>query len=116
MKTLNQRIKELAFEVATDYKPWEENLEPQKYFEAGYRRGAGQMAKYFEHLHPLLFWTVKVFGDDGFRTYNVPATSARDAQLMAFILDDGCEGPVVESGEMELAKMYAEIISKRTVE
>lgn len=69
--------------------------------------------------HQIRMWEMKVFDDTGHepRIYTVPATSGRDAQLMAFILDRGIEDAkygrsgVVERGELELARMHTEIIS-----
>lgn len=119
-ETLNQLIKNQAFECKVDYKPWEEDLPPQDYFEYGYVRGAEWFRK-SEKLHPVRMWTVKVFDDheteDSPRTYTVPATSSRDAQLMAFILDRGLEdakygdGGIVERGEMELALVHSEVVT-----
>ncbi len=38
----DQEIKDLAFEWATDYKPWNDRLTPQKYAEYGYEQGYRQ--------------------------------------------------------------------------
>jgi len=35
----NKEIKELAFEWAVDYKPWETDLSPQEYAEYGFEMG-----------------------------------------------------------------------------
>lgn len=34
-----KRIEDLAFEWATDYKPWDDDLSPQKYAEHGFLQG-----------------------------------------------------------------------------
>ena len=34
-----KRIEDLAFEWAVDYKPWEDDLSPQKYAEYGFIQG-----------------------------------------------------------------------------
>ncbi len=120
-RTLNQVIKDMAFESKVDYKPFEDDLEPQDYYERGYQVGATALAEYHDELHPVKMWQVLVFDDhenyNGPRLYTVPATSGRDAQLMAFILDHGIEddryrhSSVVERGDMELAQMHTEILS-----
>jgi hypothetical protein len=38
-KTRYKRIENLAFEWAVDYKPWEDDLSPQKYAEYGFIQG-----------------------------------------------------------------------------
>ena len=39
------KIKERAFDVSVDYKPNDNDLEPQKYFEEGYYQGQKEMLK-----------------------------------------------------------------------
>ena len=55
MKSSNE-IKELAFEWATDYKPWQEDLEYREYarygYEAGYERALEDMKRF---LKPPVF-------------------------------------------------------------
>lgn len=120
-RSLNQIIKDTAFEVAVDYKPWEDDLEPQKYFEAGFVRGATYVAEHHTELVPVRMWQIRVFDDHDAgrepRLYTVPASTAKDAQLMALILDMGLENAkynqssVVERGEMELALVHTEVVS-----
>jgi hypothetical protein len=44
-----EEIKSLAFEWATDYKPWEDDLPPQKYAEYGFEQG--------------FLWAVKIYNE-----------------------------------------------------
>ena len=95
-------------------------MSPQSYYDRGFVQGAEWLSNSHEH-HQVRMWQIKVFDDhdtyNGPRTYTVPATSGRDAQLMAFILDRGIgddrygHSGTVEQGEMELARMHTEIIS-----
>lgn len=70
-----------------------------------------------QFINPRRF-TVRVFDDNGetSRVYGVPASTRVDAQLIAFILDQGIEaakyggGCVIESGEVELAKMHTKVV------
>ena len=69
-------------------------------------------------------WIVKVFDEHGddYRIYSVIATTNWDARLLAFVLDKGIEldqgiglekyrkSSVVEWGELELTKLYTEVV------
>lgn len=64
-------------------------------------------------------FAIKVFDDHkagASRDYSVPAETELDARVLAFVLDGGLErskygrGGTVEDGEVELAKMWAEVI------
>lgn len=51
MKT-EQEIKDAAFESSVDYKPWETDLEPEKYYEYGYVKGAKWMQEQDNWIDP----------------------------------------------------------------
>lgn len=77
----------------------------------------------FSEGTPMKLWTVRVYGEcvreggdepDSVQ-YTVPATTALDARLLAFIHDGGgAEGGDIDIGVIELAKTYTRIVSCTT--
>lgn len=43
-----EEIKSLAFEWATDYKPWEDDLSPQEYAKYGFEQGFLRAVEIYE--------------------------------------------------------------------
>lgn len=64
---------------------------------------------------------IRVFDDHeagAARDYSVPAETELDARVLAFVLDGGLErskynrGSILEDGEVELAKMWTEVVGR----
>jgi hypothetical protein len=116
--TLHQTITDQACDVAKDYTPCCDKFSLATYYGAGFVKGA-EWFQVNHQLHELRMWTIEVIAGvagEPRHTYTVPATSERDARLMAFILDRGFEdvkygsGSVIERGELELALVYTEVV------